>query len=493
MESLLKFLSEYLVEKYSNEDVLFHVLEYMKNRIPFERVGCYLLNTNEKTLSSFMEYGFNDDISTYSYKIKNVTPAEDYDRVRRDGFDVISNCNFEEPIYFFEEFPYKIGSYMIFVFHNPEDHSMRHIFGCFSSEDNMFTQEHIDAMNSIRPYLEKILCELYVDTKKPLVYLASVGQLPSTYEEQLRACPGMRDVVERIDVVRQFDFTVCISGATGTGKELVAETIHTLSPRRQKPFVRVNCGAIPETLIESEFFGYEKGAFTGANHTRIGYFEKANGGTIYFDEIGELSLYAQTRLLRVLENKEIQRVGSVKNIKLDIRIISATHRNLWEMVQKGTFREDLYYRLNIFPIHITPLSQRKKDIHILLDYYYKVTAMKMKLQNVPIITDKTLMLLTEYPWPGNVRQLKASIERGMAEALVTRKNEIDFKFLPEIAMAQFSTRPLTQEEIITALTLSNGKVQGQNGAAALLNIHPATLRSRMKVLNIDYSKKKNAK
>ncbi len=313
--------------------------------------------------------------------------------------------------------------------------------------------------------------------------MASIGILPNSYEEQLRACPNMNKVLRSIEVVAPLETSILIHGATGTGKELVASTIHVLSERANKPYVVVNCAAIPESLLESALFGHERGAFTGAIQTHKGYFEQANDGTIFLDEVGELSLAAQASLLRVIEAKQIQRVGGKNFYNVNNRIITATHRDLKKMVYEGTFREDLYYRLNGFTISVPSLPERKLDLRILANHFY--TECKKKFKNrLPRLSENAIQDLYEYDWPGNVRQLKATLEEAIIHALAENKEELDFKQLFEGSTNTLKRKPLSYDEIAEALLASQGKIQGKNGAAELLGVKPTTLRSRMSFLNM---------
>ena len=286
-------------------------------------------------------------------------------------------------------------------------------------------------------------------------------------------------------------------GETGVGKEVIANVIHTSSKRKNNPFVKVNCGAIPETLIDSELFGYEKGAFTGANKQKRGKFEVANTGTIFLDEIGELTQPAQVRLLRVLQEKEIERVGGSAIIPIDTRIICATHRNIPYLIEKGVFREDLWYRLNVFPINIPPLRHRKEDIPALVNHFVKKKTAEMKIRKIPAIASDAMEELAEHSWPGNVRELENLVER----SLIVNRNKKDANFLifneliepsgntdgtDMLPMDQqlFSLDQFIKHHIQQALKLSNGKVRGMDGAAQLLQVNHNTLRSKMRKFGI---------
>ncbi|MGC8767567.1 MAG: sigma-54-dependent transcriptional regulator [Brevinematia bacterium] len=263
------------------------------------------------------------------------------------------------------------------------------------------------------PNIDKLITSINkaLDYRKNLLEKAKEKVI--TPKDALDAIIGESDEIKEIkELIRRVastDATVLITGESGTGKELIANAIHALSPRRNGPFVKVNCGSIPETLLEAELFGHEKGAFTGAINRRKGRFELADGGTIFLDEIGEISPKLQVALLRVLQEKEFQRVGGEENIKVDVRIITATNKNLEEEVKKGNFREDLYYRINIITIHIPPLRQRVSDIPILCNYFLKRYS-EIHNKKINGISDELIKVLIEYRWPGNVRELQNFIE-----------------------------------------------------------------------------------
>jgi transcriptional regulator with GAF, ATPase, and Fis domain len=284
------------------------------------------------------------------------------------------------------------------------------------------------------------------------------------------------------------DSTVLILGETGTGKELVARAVHKSSKRQSGPFVRVNCAALPESLLESELFGHEHGAFTGATQQRTGRFELADGGTIFLDEIGEMPLAAQSRLLRVLQEQELERLGSSQTIHVDTRVLAATNRNLLDMVDNGTFREDLYYRLNVFPIQVPALRERKEDIPTLVQFFLKKLAERLgrKIETVPA---SVIGMLQDYNWPGNVRELENVVERAMilstGDTLQIPSGMISAR--RRKASKNSVLRSLAEVEIDhiqAVLDHTNGVIAGPNGAAKILDMNPNTLRSRIEKLGI---------
>lgn len=296
---------------------------------------------------------------------------------------------------------------------------------------------------------------------------------------------ALKQVMHLVRHVSKTDATALITGESGTGKELIARSIHDLSNRSHQALIKVNCGAIAEGLVESELFGHEKGAFTHAQISRKGRFELADEGTLFLDEIGELPPSAQVKLLRVLQDQEVMRVGGTAPVKVDVRIIAATNRNLPQMVEKGLFREDLFYRLNLFPIEMPPLRERQEDISILARHFLSQATRKFgKL--ILKINPESLVKLTHHGWPGNIRELQNLIERSVIMADGPVLDLSPFIPAPQAAVAgKIST--LTEMEsrhIRQALTLTSGVIAGPRGAAALLDIHPNTLRSRMKKLGI---------
>ena len=316
-------------------------------------------------------------------------------------------------------------------------------------------------------------------------------------DEVIGANFGLKDVIHKVQQVASLDSPVLLLGETGTGKDVIANFIHYSSARSDGPFISVNCGAIPDTLIDSELFGHEKGAFTGAIAQKRGRFERANKGTIFLDEIGELPVQAQVRLLKVLQSKEIERVGGVKTIPLDIRIIAATNRDLEDMVKNHLFREDLWFRINVFPVFIPPLRERRSDIPALLQHFIGLKARELKLPAIPSLATGAIDLLMEYHWPGNVRELQNVIERAL---ILNPSGPLTFEHLSlkhpgkTLELGEHSEETDNIDEVLSrhisrVLSKTKGKVNGPDGAAALLGINPSTLRNRMRKLGIDYGRK----
>ena len=302
---------------------------------------------------------------------------------------------------------------------------------------------------------------------------------------------ALKQVLELVRTVAPSDSTVLLLGETGTGKELIARAIHNCSPRKNRPFVKLNCAAIPTGLLESEFFGHERGAFTGALTQKIGRLELANQGSLFLDEIGDIPLDLQPKLLRVLQEREFERLGSAQTKKVDVRIVAATHCALEEMVVHKQFRLDLYYRLNVFPISVPPLRERREDIPLLVRHFVQQFARRMH-KTVEVISPKTMEALVHYTWPGNVRELQNVIERSV---VVYEKGELSIN-KDWLSYERFLTEPATQpsikrstaeerEMIGAALAETRGRVSGPSGAAAKLGIPASTLESKIRAMKIN--------
>jgi PAS domain S-box-containing protein len=358
------------------------------------------------------------------------------------------------------------------------------------SERKRYEKERACALDEI----EKLKAELELQNE----YLQEEMQELQAFGDIIGKSPALQTILRQIEMVGPTDASSLITGESGTGKELIAHEIHSRSPRSKNAMVRVNCASIPRELYESEFFGHTKGAFTGAVRDRTGRFELANQGTLFLDEVGEIPLDLQSKLLRVLQEGTFERVGDEKTRNVDVRIIAASNRDLKLEVERGNFREDLYYRLNVFPISIPPLRKRIEDIPLLATYFLGLSSRKFKKQELRL-TQANVLQLTNYDWPGNVRELQNIIERSV---IISQKERLKFdlpktqivKKLPhnsdwgEIENQSILTfaevRSLDQGNILKALKKTNWKVFGNDGAAQLLGTPPTTLISRMKKFNI---------
>jgi PAS domain S-box-containing protein len=296
---------------------------------------------------------------------------------------------------------------------------------------------------------------------------------------------GLKYVLYRAEQVAPTGTTVLILGETGTGKELIAAAIHNMSPRKDRPLITVNCAALPASLMESELFGREKGAFTGADTRQVGRFEIAHGSTLCLDEIGELPLEVQAKLLRAIQHNEFERLGSPHTIKVDVRILATTNRNLEEEVRKGRFRQDLYYRLNIFPITVPPLRQRKEDIPLMVQAFVERYSRKLR-KEITSIQQETMKALQDYPWPGNVRELESIIERAVILCpgpVLQLADKLEISS-PPLSSAVRTLEETERNQILKILSDTQWRIEGKNGAAAILGLHPSTLRARMHKLGI---------
>ena len=355
------------------------------------------------------------------------------------------------------------------------------------------------ALNELRQLKDKL--------EEENVYLQEEIRLVANAGEIIGQSEALRRVLQMVDQVGPLDTTVLILGETGTGKELLAQAIHNASPRRSHTLVKVNCATLPGELIESELFGHEKGAFTGATARRTGRFEIANGGTIFLDEVGEMPLELQAKLLRVLQEGEFEPVGSSRTVRVDVRVIAATNRDLEEEVRKGTFRSDLYYRLSIFPITVPPLRERSSDIPILVRHYVKEFSAKFG-KEIEAIPQETMTALKNYPWPGNIRELRNVIERAvivtqgpklhLLDSLQSTRLDAPPQAAPGTGAATEGDasnwgETLEQSQynlILQTLKKTYWRIEGPYGAAVALNIHPSKLRSLMRRLGISRPKTK---
>ena len=393
-------------------------------------------------------------------------------------------------------------------------------------------EEHFHWLERWRPILWLVLersarrrwPELFGDVTGATTIAVSAGHADEAREAIVGSETGLRAVMERVRIVAPSDMPVLILGETGTGKEVVARAIHARSPRSSKPFIRVNCGAIPTELIDSQLFGHERGSFTGASDQRKGWFERADGGTLFLDEIGELPLAAQVRLLRVLQDHQIERVGGQEHIHVDVRIVAATHRDLSAMVHSRSFREDLWYRINMFPILLPGLRERVEDIPSLVRHFAKRAADRFGLPYVePSLAD--IKQLMDYRWPGNIRELQAVMDRAVIlggglrldvamslgnafiQPVVSFPGSDEptfYEVIPESIVLNSPTPHTTLalenegpvdslnsaivRHIERALAATSGQVEGNRGAAQLLGINPHTLRAKMRKLAIDWDR-----
>lgn len=444
----------------------------------------------------------DDSIAFIEYKLEHLDEIEQV---------VLANTMDDTPVAkeLQQSIGLKMGSYM--VLHLMVKGEKLGVVVVYSSHENAFTQRHADllallhdpfaiALSNALRYREVLrLQEMVKDDNRFL--RRELHQISG--DEIVGQHFGLSEVMEMVRQVSALDSNVLLLGETGAGKEVIANAIHYLSPRSAGPLVKVNCGAIPESIMDSELFGHEKGAFTGALARKRGRFERADGGTIFLDEVAELPHAAQVRLLRVLQNREIERVGGSEALPVNVRVIAATHQNLEQMVKDGEFREDLWFRINVFPITIPPLRMRNADIPALVAHFIERKARQMNMNFTPVPAPGALERLQGYDWPGNVRELENAVERELIRAHARGPEQpLTFADFTQRGNNSAQISPLDQRERHTPLPLdqvigshisrvmdaTGGKIQGEDGAAALLGLHPSTLRNRMRKLGIPFGR-----
>jgi formate hydrogenlyase transcriptional activator len=365
--------------------------------------------------------------------------------------------------------------------------------------EQAFTQEEVDLLSQVGQQFAiavenglayRQIAELKEKLSEEKLYLEGEIRTEHNFEEIVGESPALRQVLSQVEIVAPTDSTVLIQGETGTGKELIARAIHNLSGRRARTFVKLNCAAIPTGLLESELFGHEKGAFTGAIAQKIGRFELANGGTLFLDEVGDIPLELQSKFLRVLQEQEFERLGGTKTIRVDIRLVAATNRDLAAMVGSKEFRSDLFYRLNVFPVMNPPLRERAEDITPLVHYFTRKFAKRMN-KLIDTIPSETMSTLSRYHWPGNIRELENFIERAVIlsrgstlaaplSELRQRSRNVPITVVPPSGTLEDAER----DHIKHALEQANWLVGGPSGAAARLGMKRTTLQSKMAKLGI---------
>ncbi len=508
-EATLKLCSSLEIDR-----ALHQCLLYIRRFIPAVQMGFYVFHKEEGVVETIAHATHQGGVAT-SMKIPLSARGRKQINDHRLGRVRVIDRLGDDPITSPVADRLKAWDFSAVVMDLVLEKTMLGIFSVFNNGREKFLPEHVRLLslldkpcaialtNSLRFRELKNLKEVLADDNR---YLQDELN-KMTGEKVVGSNQGLAGVMEMVHRVSPLESPVLLLGETGTGKEVLANAIHNLSLRKDGPFIRVNCGAIPAALLDSELFGYEKGAFTGAIARKRGRIERAQGGTLFLDEIGELTAEAQIRLLRVLQEKEIDRVGGSETVRVNIRIIAATHRNLEEMMEKQKFRADLFFRLRVFPILIPPLRDRKADIPALIRHFIQKKSREMKRPKILSPSSEAMTRLMNYHWPGNIRELENAVERSM---ILDRK---DYLFFKEIGKGEaltasaplytgdnrytgreFPDAHLEMDQVISAhicrvLDLCKGRVEGEKGAARLLNVHPSTLRKRMKKLNIPFGRK----
>ncbi len=365
-----------------------------------------------------------------------------------------------------------------------------------SRKENSFTQADLDLLSQVSSQISLAIDNALVygrlsasrdHLEDQRVYLESEITSEYNFEDIVGRSSTFKKVLEQVSIVAPTDATVLLHGETGTGKELIARAIHNLSSRRQRTFVRLNCAAIPSGLVESELFGHEKGAFTGALMQKKGRFELADRGSLFLDEIGDINLELQPKLLRALQEREFERLGSTRTMQVDVRLIAASHRDLPEMIRQGSFREDLFYRLTVFPIEIPPLRERPEDIPLLVNYFVSKLSKRMR-KNIKSIPRQAMEVLTNYPWKGNVRELANFIERAVilshGEELEVPIAELEASHSRNVSSPVSTFHEAERKVILEALKAASGQISGHGGAAERLGLKRTTLQNKMRRLGI---------
>ena len=489
-------LAEALATEDDNDGILKRVLEAMRPFFPVE----YTLLSYSSPAKQQSRYYVYPAISDKRKDYRFIATRE-----QRFLFNMASPC----VVHIGNEMDYSISlglirqlfphtRFSMIMFRTVNSRNVVCGFSLIVCRENCYTRRHAGVLLAARD----IFCRFF-EKQEPQMKEADIPFKRNVLP--LALLPGLKEVYENILAIARHDCPVLLLGETGTGKEIVADTIYRTSARVYGPFIKINCGCIPENLVDSELFGHEKGAFTGAAKTTKGCFEQASQGMLMLDEVGELSLASQVRLLRVLQEGRIRRVGDFTPIDVDVRVIAATHRSLPEMVASGTFREDLFYRLNVFPLYIPPLRERLEDIRPLVSYFIS-SRCEASGWDIPSISRDNMEELLAWTWPGNVRELQNAVERALIcwnGGAGGRRFRIVFgnallhapvKVGAERVVSKVHTTPdmpfepletVIGAHIRRALEKSGGRVHGKGGAAELLGMNPSTLRSRMKKLGID--------
>ena len=476
------------------------LFEFLITRIPAQRVMCCMINRHIKTMTIIVNYETEQSfINNSFFYLQNIFPFDELVNMLTDKKNyttIVGDLSIEdklaEHVKIYGEGYHSALNMCVYM---EENDDILISVNFLAQKKDQFTKKHADILAVFRRPLQELLREVVLTPGELPIIMQRYDPVDAPAEKLLRRCGGMRQVMQKVDAVAATGTTVLIHGASGVGKELVAQAVHELSPRRSRPFIRINCGAIPDSLVDSEFFGYEKGAFTGATSSRAGIFERARGGTLYLDEIGELSPAAQVRLLRVMEDKESRRVGGGEPIPVDVRIVAATHRDLRAMARQHAFREDLWYRLSAFLVEVPDLARRVEDIPLLVEHFYSCYIKENTLDTPPRLTKNFIQEMMGRPWPGNIRQLRHAVEQAIIMSHADRLPELQLMLWEgEMDAPRRRGRPieysLSREQILDALEKCGQRIAGMNGAATLLGVNPGTLRHRMACLGVAAAKKK---
>jgi len=497
ISTLVKEFSQEVITSKNAKNTLNQIYRFLKKIFPVDFLNLPIYDTRQGTLH-YKAFVSDDGVMLADEKIKLSSNGQNEILNNLDQKITLINNTNRNPITIdiVKHMTIKEAASTLFIL-TPLDETRYGVLGLSAWGESRYHADHIKIMESIfapvAGIISQILILLELSSQKERLAIENKEFKKKMGYRIIGSDSGLLETMSQVEKVVALDIPVLLTGETGVGKEVIANAIHNHSSRVDGPLVSFNCGAIPENLIESELFGYEKGAFTGAESLRRGYFEQADGGTVFMDEIGELSLSAQVKLLRFLQHMELRRIGGNRAISVDTRIIAATNRDIQTMVKEKKFRTDLWYRLNVFPIHIPPLRQRVNDIPLLAEYFARRQSTEMNLPYSYAFAPEAISQLQDYDWPGNIRELKNVIER----ALITSQGELlTFPFLSAEKTIPVAAKPgadldkfITLNEMIcqhirNSLILSQGRVEGNQGAAELLGLHPSTLRAKMRKFGI---------
>lgn len=499
------------------QNTLNYLLELLQEDIPLERANILFISHTASTIIDIADTNETFVMGSYHDDQNSLKPVVLMDKIKEttvvnDLLQYQTNENlFQDP--FCQDLPFLMYKSLLRL---PllSNKNCTVVINFWSQQKNVFKDE-------ARRQIEHVLIPLKKKFQAHISAITFQGSvpLPQTLsgQERLNLCPGLSQISRIVETVARCDSTVLLLGETGTGKEVIADAIHQLSHRNAAPFIKINCGSFPESLIDSMLFGHEKGSFTGATHTKPGYFEMADGGTLFLDEIGEMSPATQVRLLRVLDTGMIRRIGASHEFRIDVRIVAATHENLPQKVESGQFRQDLWYRLAVLPLRVPPLRERLEDIPVLVRHFVHNKAYKLGFDALPDISEEELQTLIQYKWKGNVRELEHTIERALIKYKIDNRNneQLHFDLSPAIRIrktvaperrkeAESSAIPasvrhdgewptmkeLQRRYVKEVIAHCHGKLTGAGSASSILDMHYTTLRSYIHEIGLPVEKRK---
>ncbi len=490
------------------EDALQKLCLYLVGLLPSDRVVLFTADLRSRTADVIVDYAAGGDVRSYQVRLAGRWGKGSWSRLRLEAREDIFFCAqaaAHEDVYAFLRgtMGAAYNSFIALELHPGMEGQTGMLF-FLSFDTARYTARDADVLASFRPFAAELTKRLAQTGQDVSLAMAGGRAVDVSAEKLLRRCPGLTEPLRLAEIVAGSGVPVLLHGESGVGKELFAETLHALSAAGDGPLVKVNCSALTEALLDSELFGHEKGAFTGAVSGHAGFFEQASGGTLFLDEVAELSPQAQARLLRAAESGEVRRVGGTRGIPVDVRIVAATHEDIWQLAREGKFREDLCYRLDGFTIEIPPLRERPEDIPLLAEYFYMLAVRGEAPGAVPNLTREFMSSLQAMPWPGNVRQLRRAVERAVivsraagAKKLAAAPQDRPAAGFHEASAAHSGRRGRPalpapgKSEVERAMKEAGGRIQGAGGAAARLGLPPSTLRKRIRQLGLPLPSDKN--